>query len=74
MRACLQGVPYLILFEVKRRDFWENVCHHIATLGLIVYSYQLKCAQRDGMMMQSTHTAMHLTACSHTSVCGGARL
>ena len=44
-----QAVPYLMLFEVARKDFWENVCHHAATLGLITYSYQVKCAPLHGL-------------------------
>lgn len=38
----VQALPYLVFFEVQRKDFWENVCHHLATLGLITYSYQVK--------------------------------
>ena len=44
LSSCLhvQALPYLVFFEVQRKDFWENVCHHLATLGLITYSYQVK--------------------------------
>jgi len=38
----LQAVPYLFLWEVRRKDFWENFAHHLATIGLIVYSYEVK--------------------------------
>lgn len=38
----LQAVPSLIFWEVKRKDFWENMAHHFATLGLIIYSYHVK--------------------------------
>ena len=38
----LQAVPSLIFWEVRRKDFWENMAHHIATLGLITYSYHVK--------------------------------
>jgi len=37
----LQAVPYLFLWEVRRKDFWENFAHHLATIGLIVYSYEV---------------------------------
>ncbi len=40
----LQAVPSLVFWEVRRKDFWESMAHHFATLGLIVYSYQVKCA------------------------------
>ena len=39
----LQAVPSLIFWEVRRKDFWESMAHHFATLGLIVYSYHVKC-------------------------------
>ena len=38
----MQAVPYLIFWEVRRKDFWENFAHHLATIGLIVYSYEVK--------------------------------
>lgn len=37
-----QAVPSLIFWEVRRKDFWEQMAHHIATIGLITYSYQVK--------------------------------
>ncbi|KAK9813659.1 hypothetical protein WJX73_002155 [Symbiochloris irregularis] len=37
----LQAVPSLIWWEVRRKDFAENMIHHFATLGLIIYSYQV---------------------------------
>ena len=37
-----QAVPTLMFWEVRRKDFWENMAHHIATIGLITYSYQVK--------------------------------
>ena len=42
--APVQAVPYLIFLEVRRKDFWQNFGHHLATIGLIVYSYQVKYA------------------------------
>ena len=48
-----QAVPTLMFWEVRRKDFWENMAHHIATIGLITYSYQVKCgpthAQKEPM-------------------------
>ena len=41
--AVVQAVPTLMFWEVRRKDFWENMAHHIATIGLITYSYQVKC-------------------------------
>lgn len=41
----LQAVPSLIFWEVRRKDFWESMAHHFATLGLIVYSYHVKCVK-----------------------------
>lgn len=43
-----QAVPSLIWWEVRRKDFAENMIHHFATLGLIIYSYQVKCV--DGAL------------------------
>ncbi|DBB03589.1 hypothetical protein WJX82_004993 [Trebouxia sp. C0006] len=37
----LQGIPSLIFWELRRKDFWEQIAHHIVTLFLIVYSYQV---------------------------------
>jgi len=37
-----QAIPSLMFWEVKRKDFWEQMAHHIATIGLITYSYQVK--------------------------------
>lgn len=41
MAFYLQAVPTLIWWEVRRKDFAENMVHHLATLGLIIYSYQV---------------------------------
>lgn len=38
----VQAIPSLIFWEVRRKDFWEQMAHHIATIGLITYSYQVK--------------------------------
>ena len=52
--AVVQAVPTLMFWEVRRKDFWENMAHHIATIGLITYSYQVKCgpspAKEDPML------------------------
>eukprot|EP00884_Botryococcus_braunii_P003814 jgi/Botrbrau1/13433/Bobra.0082s0037.1 len=37
----VQAIPSLCFWEVRRKDFWESFAHHIATVGLIVYSYQV---------------------------------
>lgn len=37
----IQGIPSLIFWELRRKDFWEQIAHHVVTLFLIVYSYQL---------------------------------
>ena len=52
----VQALPYLVLFEVQRKDFWENVCHHLATLGLITYSYQVKYVSASAPVFQSLHS------------------
>ena len=41
-RSHLQAVPSLLWWETRRKDFAENMLHHFATLGLIIYSYQVK--------------------------------
>ena len=28
--------------QVRRKDFWELMAHHVATIGLIVYSLHVK--------------------------------
>ena len=38
----LQGIPSLIFWEHRRKDFWEQIAHHVVTLFLIVYSYSVK--------------------------------
>ena len=38
----LQAVPTLVFWEVRRRDYAENMAHHLATIGLVIYSYQVK--------------------------------
>ena len=40
--TAVQAVPTLVFWEVRRKDFWEQMAHHFATLGLITYSYQVK--------------------------------
>jgi len=34
----VQAVPSLIFWELRRKDFWEQIAHHLVTLFLIVYS------------------------------------
>ncbi|CAL8465112.1 g4647 [Coccomyxa elongata] len=46
----LQAVPSLIFWEVRRKDFWENMAHHIATLGLITYSYHVNFVKVGAMV------------------------
>lgn len=37
----LYMLPYLVFFEVKRKDFWPMLSHHVATIVLIGYSFLL---------------------------------
>ncbi|KAK9821601.1 hypothetical protein WJX81_004562 [Elliptochloris bilobata] len=46
----LQAVPSLVFWEVRRKDFWESMAHHFATLGLIVYSYQVNFVKIGAMV------------------------
>lgn len=41
MAYYVYALPYLIFFEVKRKDFWAMFSHHIATITLIGYSFAL---------------------------------
>ncbi|KAK9824507.1 hypothetical protein WJX72_010967 [[Myrmecia] bisecta] len=34
-----QAIPVLLFWEVRRKDFWANLGHHLATLILIGYSF-----------------------------------
>lgn len=38
-----QELPMLFVWFTKRKDFGQMVAHHIATLGLVVYSLELGC-------------------------------
>lgn len=35
------AIPYLLVFEEKRNDFWATFWHHVATVILIGYSFAL---------------------------------
>ena len=35
------AIPYCIITETKRKDFWATFSHHVATVGLIGYSFCL---------------------------------
>jgi len=37
----MQGIPSLIFWEHRRKDFWEQIAHHVVTLFLIIYSYSV---------------------------------
>jgi len=37
----VQAVPSLIFWELRRKDFWEQIAHHLVTLFLIVYSSKI---------------------------------
>lgn len=37
----IQAIPVLVFWEVRRKDFLENMAHHWVTLALIVYSHYL---------------------------------
>ncbi|CAD7697323.1 unnamed protein product [Ostreobium quekettii] len=51
----LQGIPVL-LWEPKKKDFWTMLAHHIVTLGLILYSWQLNFT-KVGTMIFLVHDA-----------------
>jgi len=50
----VQAIPYLIFWEVRRKDFWENFGHHLATIGLILYSYEVN-FMKIGIMVFLCH-------------------
>lgn len=35
--VCLQAIPFLMLEEVRRKDWKESFAHHVVTLGLMYY-------------------------------------
>ena len=35
------AIPYCIITETKRKDFWATFAHHVATVALIGYSFCL---------------------------------
>lgn len=39
LHAALQAIPFLMLEEVRRKDWMESFAHHIVTLGLMYYRY-----------------------------------
>jgi sphingoid base N-palmitoyltransferase len=41
MAYYLYAIPYCIMFETKRKDFWATMMHHVVTVILIGYSYGL---------------------------------
>jgi hypothetical protein len=41
MAYYMYAIPYCILCETKRKDFWATMSHHIVTVILIGYSYAL---------------------------------
>lgn len=41
MAYYMYAIPYCIMFETKRKDFWATMLHHIVTVALIGYSYAL---------------------------------
>eukprot|EP00803_Ostreobium_quekettii_P010879 evm.model.scf_4697.1 EVM.evm.TU.scf_4697.1 scf_4697:2193-4458(-) len=51
----VQGIPVLLL-EPKKKDFWTMLAHHIVTLGLIMYSWQVNFT-RVGTMIFLAHDA-----------------
>ena len=51
-----QAIPMIFFWETKRKDRWELVAHHIATVILIAYSYYLN-VTRVGVMVLICHEA-----------------
>lgn len=41
MAYYMYAIPYCIMFETKRKDFWATMLHHLVTVTLIGYSYAL---------------------------------
>lgn len=50
----LQAIPFLMLEEVRRKDWMESFAHHIVTLGLMYYSWWSNFT-RPGVMVMLIH-------------------
>lgn len=50
----IQAIPFLLWHETRREDWLGSLVHHIATLGLMYYSYYLNFV-RMGLMVMLCH-------------------
>lgn len=47
----LYSIPTLFMWETRRKDFLENLVHHMATLMLVVYSHYVNFMRVGAMIM-----------------------
>uniref|UniRef100_A0A061RHE7 Acyl-CoA-dependent ceramide synthase n=1 Tax=Tetraselmis sp. GSL018 TaxID=582737 RepID=A0A061RHE7_9CHLO len=47
----IYSIPSLFLWEIRRKDFLEQIAHHFVTLFLIVYSHYVNFMRVGGMVM-----------------------
>lgn len=50
----LQAIPFLMLEEVRRKDWKESFAHHVVTLGLMYYSWYANFT-RPGVLVMLIH-------------------
>lgn len=47
----LQAIPSMIIWDLKRKDFYQMLVHHIATIGLIAYSIRTNFVKAGALIL-----------------------